>query len=70
MNNPAIESLLKQVKELESERHKINQEMNKKIRDINSAIETLSGKKVWEVMSEYHYDDESPDYIKSSSVEE
>jgi len=41
-------------------------EYDAKIQELETAIEQLSGKKVWEMSSQSLYDDESPDYIKSS----
>jgi len=41
--------------------------MNKKINQIEAAMEQLSGKKVWELEAQILYDDENPDYIKGSS---
>jgi len=40
--------------------------LNSEISELEKAIEELSGKKVWEIESVVIYDDESPDYIKSS----
>lgn len=42
---------------------------NGEISEIESAIEQLSGKKVWEFTRETQYDDEHPDYIKASPEE-
>ncbi len=62
----AIQELLKKAAELEAERHRVNNEFNAKISELNKAIEHLSGKKVWEVVEEYKYDDESPSYITNN----
>lgn len=43
---------------------------NGQIQELETSIERLSGKKVWEMAGEIIYDDEHPDYIKSSSVED
>jgi hypothetical protein len=43
--------------------------INKEIADIESGIERLSGKRVWEIEAELKYDDENPDYIKASLEE-
>lgn len=69
MNTTAIELLLKQRDILIARRKAVIIEMNEEIRRIESGIETLSGKKVWEVSSETLYDDQNHNYIKSSQEE-
>lgn len=66
MSNIAIQELFNKMQQLEGERHKIVNDYNARIREIMNAIETLSGKKVYEIMNEYNYDDESPDYIRNT----
>lgn len=66
MNNPAIESLLQKRQKIIAEKVAINKQLDFNINGIENAIEQLSGKKVWEVESETIYDDENPNYIKSS----
>lgn len=61
-----IEHLCKKRLELIAERNAINNRFEGEISEIETAIETLSGKKVWEVVKEERFDDENPDYIKSS----
>lgn len=67
--NLAVQELVKKLHLLMDEQTKLNEKFNKEISEIETAIETLSGKTVWEVNSEYHYDDENPDYIKASQEE-
>lgn len=65
----AIETLLQKVAEL---KHKRDLEFNKATQEINSiesSIEQLTGKKVWQLEPEFKYDDESPNYIKGSFEE-
>lgn len=66
MNNQAIELLLKQRELVAAQRVKALEEFSVTLYDIETAIERLSGKKVWEVETEYKYDDQNPNYIKSS----
>lgn len=66
MNNPAIEALLQKRQKIIAEKVAINKQLDFNINGIENAIEQLSGKKVWEVESETIYDDENPNYIKSS----
>ena len=66
MNNPAIESLLQKRQKIIAEKVAINKQWDSNINGIENAIEQLSGKKVWEVESETVFDDENPNYIKSS----
>jgi len=66
MNNPAIEALLQKRNDLTVKRDTDFYLATQDIKGIETAIEQLSGKKVWEVQSETVYDDENPNYIKSS----
>ena len=66
MNNPAIEALLQKRQKIIAEKVAINKQLDFNINGIENAIEQLSGKKVWEVESETVFDDENPNYIKSS----
>lgn len=65
-NNFAIESLLKERTKLVGERDAKISAYNKLIGELEFSIETISGKKVWEVEPTVVYDDENPDYIKGS----
>lgn len=67
--NPAIELLLKEKKKLTTERDNMFAKLSLEIVEIDTAIERLSGKRVWEVETEYVYDDTNPDYIKGSLEE-
>lgn len=65
-NNIAIQELMNTRNLLIYERDMAAEDFNNKISQLETAIETLSGKKVWEIESEIKYDDENPDYIKGS----
>lgn len=69
MSNIAVETLLKQRQQLLDERQKMWERYAKEIDDIDVAIEAINGKKSHETTSEFHYDDEHPDYIKQSQEE-
>lgn len=69
MSNVAIEELLKIKGVLEAERTKSYDGFTNQIKEIEIAIELLSGKKIEEIEKEFQYDDESPDYIKQSIEE-
>ena len=68
-HNDAIEVLFKEKNKLEIERDFHIDRLNKLISDLETSIEVLSGKKVWEVENAVKFDDENPDYIKSSKEE-
>lgn len=67
--NIAIEALITEREKLVAERDNMLSKFNEDIAKLESAIEELSGKKVWEVVSETRYDDENPSYIKGSQEE-
>jgi len=67
--NVAIEALITQREKLISERDNMLVKFNNDIQEVESSIELLSGKKVWDIISETRFDDESPNYIKSSEEE-
>ncbi len=69
MSNAAIETLIKERQALLLAKEKMLSEYNASINDIEIAIEQLSGKTVWEAERDYIYDDENPDYIKTSIEE-
>lgn len=69
MNSPAVEALLQKRDEVVAEKTRVNEKFDQEISELETAIETLSGKKVWEMPRETRYDDESPDYIKQSFEE-
>lgn len=65
-NNLAIETLIKKREELLVGKAKAINQFNIEIRQVNEAIEALSGKNVFEAQNIALYDDEHPDYIKGS----
>lgn len=69
MNKLAIELLLKERQVLIGKRDAMVDALNVQISDIESGIERLSGKKVWETEPGFTYDDQNPDYIKASLEE-
>jgi hypothetical protein len=60
--NIAVEALI-------TERDNMLSQFNEDIAKLESAIEQISGKKVWEIVTETRYDDENPHYIKGSQEE-
>ena len=66
MRNNAVEALLKERDKLVIARDEAAARFNDEIMGLETAIEKLSGKKVWEAAREIVYDDEHPDYIKAS----
>lgn len=67
--NLALQELVKKRDQLIAEQLKMNNRFDNEIGEIEKAIETLSGKTVFEVWDSYHFDDESLDYIKASQEE-
>lgn len=65
-NNLAISVLQDKRKELLLEKEVFLDKINKEISSIETSIEELSGKTVWETENEAKYDDENPDYITGS----
>ncbi len=65
-NQIAIETLQQKRQQLLLEKETFLGRIDAEINSIEAVIETLSGKKVWETEPSTVYDDESPDYIKSS----
>lgn len=68
-SNVAIEAMVSKREQILAEQRKMNERYNSKIESLDAAIELLTGKKANEVADETHYDDEHPDYIKSSQEE-
>jgi hypothetical protein len=66
MSNNAVETLLKERDKLVIARDEAASRFAGEIQEIETAIEKLSGKRVWEFPRETRYDDEHPDYIKAS----
>lgn len=68
-NNIAIESLLKERQKVLDEKQRMNQIFDAQIKEFETAIERIDGKRVWEYEPAIVYDDEHPDYIKNSLEE-
>lgn len=66
MNTLAIQALLEKRQNLVNERDFTIDRLNTEIGSIETAIEQLSGKKVWETENGEAFDDEHKDYIRSS----
>ncbi len=64
--NTALQLLILKKKQLEIEREQAYIKLSEEISEIHTAIETLSGKSVWEVEAMLIYDDSNPEYIKGS----
>jgi hypothetical protein len=69
MSNLALEALELKKKQLVDEQSKMNERFDNEIREINVAIDTLCGAMVQNYDSSLKYDDENPDYIRSSQEE-
>lgn len=70
MNNSlGLEALIEKRQNLIIERDNAVLTYNNQISELDSCIEILSGKKVWEVVNKTVYDDENPNYIRSSQEE-
>ncbi len=65
----AIQELINKRHFLIAERDRILGEYHQNISEMENAIEILSGKRVWEILSEEKFDDENPNYIKGSYEE-
>lgn len=70
MSNLAVDALIKKRDDLKAEQIRIARQFDAEISEIETAIEKLDGKKVWEFGPDYHYDDENPNYIKGSLEEQ
>lgn len=66
MSNLAIEELTKKRTELDAERSRHWQEFSDEIERLDIAIALLSGKSPKEVIAEFRYDDDTPNYIKNN----
>lgn len=69
MSKNAIDILLKERDRMVLDRDAAIARFNGNIQEVETAIERLSGKKVWEMPRETLYDDEHPDYIRQSAEE-
>lgn len=67
--NIAIQSLVTEREKIVAEKNSAISRFDEQIQKLETAIEQLSGKKVWEVQAETAYNDEHPDYIRSSQEE-
>lgn len=65
----AVDFLILKRAELVAEQVKMNDQFNKEIVELETAIEKLAGSKVWETPIVERFDDENPNYIKSSQEE-
>jgi hypothetical protein len=70
MSISAADILLREREKLIIVRDAAIARFNAEIQELETSIERLSGKRVWEMAGTTIYDDEHPDYIKSSSVED
>lgn len=69
MSNNAVELLVKERAKLIAEKAQAIAKFDEAISFLESGIETISGKKVWQAEAATVYDDENPDYVKSSAEE-
>lgn len=65
----AINALQKQRIDLISKKEQFNSEIDLEINELESSIEVLSGKRVWETEPQSLYDDNNPNYLKPSYEE-
>ena len=65
----SIGTLVEKRESLVSERDAMLVDFNNQIAEMESCIELLSGKPYTEYMADFRFDDESPNYIKSSQEE-
>ena len=68
-NENAVSLLQKERLMLLSKKEQFLSEINNEIDSIESSIEILSGKKVWETEPKTLYDDDNPNYTKPSYEE-
>lgn len=64
-----IEALIEKRNTLVAERDSMLTDFNNQIKEFESCIEVLSGKPYTEYMEDFRFDDENPNYIKSSQEE-
>lgn len=70
MSQPlGIETLIEKRESLVFERNNAISRFDNEIGELDSCIELLSGKKLFEVLSEEKFDDTNPNYIKASAEE-
>lgn len=68
-NNFALAELEKARQKIILEKERAVLKFNKAISDLETAMESISGKKIWELNKQELYDDEHPDYIRQSEEE-
>lgn len=68
-HDAATEVLLLKRQELLDEKSKMTDNFDAQIQNIETSIEKLEGKKVWEIAIPLRYDDENTNYVKSSQEE-
>lgn len=64
-----IDALIEKRESLVLERNNAIARFDSEISELDSCIELLSGKSVFEVTNETRFDDENPDYIRQSKEE-
>jgi hypothetical protein len=69
MNNSAIEALASKRQKLIDEKNKMISKFDFEISELETAIEIISGKKVWEFVNKNRFDDENYNYVRSSQEE-
>lgn len=67
--NLAVEVLTERRLKLVEIKQSLIERYDKEISDIETALLQLTGSKVWETLPTERFDDENPDYIKSSIEE-
>jgi len=65
-NQVVITTLIEKRDLLVAAQRRIYEEYQKGINELEDALDTLAGKKVWRVQAAEAYDDESPNYIKNN----
>lgn len=68
-NQVVIDTLVKKREQLLAEKTAAISRYDAEIQELETALETLAGKKVWKVAGEVIIADLNPDYIKSSPEE-
>ncbi len=69
MSNTAVKVLEERKQQLIQEKAKMNDLFDNQINELEVAIESVLGKTVWDMPRVEIYDDENPNYIKSSQEE-
>ena len=64
-----IEALIEKLETLMAEKKAAIEQFDNQIKELESCIELLSGKPYTEYMADFRFDDENPNYIKSSQEE-